>query len=96
MKMIKYADTDEMREVSTELKALASELDGEINMLYSRLSEVPTISKEWVGSKAQLYFRLISYDKWQYINLSDHISRLGNEILREAKELETSISKDKR
>ena len=38
--------------------SLVNDLNTEINNLFNRFSEVPSVTKEWVGQQAQFYFRI--------------------------------------
>ena len=61
--MIPYANTNEMKEVADDIKALASQLSETFDALYKRLSEVPEGTQEWIGGKANYYFATICSDK---------------------------------
>lgn len=88
MTMISYSNTEEMAEIARDLKNLSDDLDSEINNLFSRFSDVPRVTKEWIGDKAEFYFKIIAQDKKHYLNISKAIRRIGVEILGEADELE--------
>ena len=87
--MISYADTEEMKEVSKQLNALAKELDETFNALYARLSAVPTETKEWVGRQAEFYFDTISNDKGKLNEVSERLKTFSSEIEKQAIQLES-------
>ena len=89
--MIEYADTKELASISSELLSLADELDSEINTLFSRLLNVPKVTKEWVGGQSESYFAEVAEERNQYKGLILKIRNIGNELSNEAGELEVVI-----
>ena len=76
---ISYINTIEVENVSKELNSLVNELETEINNLFTRLFEVPTVTGEWVGEKSQFYFNAVANEKKQY---NDFVSSLRNIVYK--------------
>ena len=86
--MIPYANTNEMKEVADDIKALAIQLGETFDALYKRLSEVPEGTQEWIGGKANYYFATICSDKDKHKTICTELETLANEIESEALTLE--------
>lgn len=90
--MIPYANTNEMKEVADDIKALANQLSETFDALYKRLSEVPEGTQEWIGGKANYYFATICSDKEEHKSICTELEALANEIESEALTLEEIAS----
>lgn len=91
---ISYINTTEVERTAKEINSLASEFQSEINNLYKRLSEVPTITKEWTGRKSEFYFDKIGKDKIKYTEIANTISELGLLLSSSIYEINSCISKN--
>ena len=74
---ISYINTSEVEDISKEIISLSNDLNDEFVNLFTRLSEVPTISKEWVGEQAEFYFKRVSFDKKNYIDFVNCLRNIG-------------------
>ncbi len=77
---ISYANTNELGTIGAEIVSLAGDLETELFSLYNRLSNVPYTTREWVGDKAEFYFRRICEDKQKYMDFVTKIKEIGNMI----------------
>lgn len=91
---ISYVNTTEVENISKDLISLANEFNAEINALFTRFSEVPSVTGEWVGSKAQFYFNKISADKKQYIDFANKIREIGYKLSTDMNEVESCITRN--
>ena len=89
--MISYIDTDKVENIANELSKAATDIENEFTTLYKRFSNVPTVTKEWVGNQANLYFSRIAGDKQQYLNLADSIRNLSKELRTEAASTKSNV-----
>lgn len=89
--MITYIDTDAVQSVANSVKTLAGELDSEINSLFRRLANVPTVTKEWVGGQANVFFSRVELDKRQYSEMIDSLKAIALELEKEASIASSSI-----
>ena len=89
---ISYINTTEVENISQEILSLTNELNTEINNLFLRLSEVPDITKEWVGQQATFYFKKVSSDKKQYIEFLDKLRDIGYKLSTDVSEIQTCIN----
>lgn len=91
---ISYANTIEIENISKELITLANELTTEFNNMYTRFSEVPFNSKEWVGKQSMFYFNRIANDKKEYLNFASKIRDIGYKLSSDVYEIQTCINKN--
>lgn len=77
---ISYVNDREMKEISKQIISLSDEFNTEINNLFKRLNEVPTITREWVGTKSNFYFNRIYQEKAKYNNFANNIKDIGRKI----------------
>lgn len=91
---ISYINTIKVENISKEIMSLANDLETEINNLYRRFSEVPTITKEWVGNQSQIYFRKVGSEKIQYINFVNNIKDISHMLSLNVYEINNCIKKN--
>lgn len=91
---ISYINTREVEEISKELFSLSLELDKEINSLFLRFSEVPTVTGEWVGNKSQFYFNRIANDKKQYNEFSRELREMANKLSSDVYNVQSCMKKN--
>lgn len=91
---ISYVNTNEVESISKELISLANDFNNEINNLFNRFSEVPTVTQEWVGDKAQFYFKKVANDKQQYNNFASKLKDIGYKLSTDMYEIKTCINKN--
>lgn len=87
------ANTDEMRRIASEINSLAVQYQKTISDLYTKFSEMPTVTKEWIGNKAQEYVSYVMLDKPDMLSVGDKIKSFANAITDDANLLDSNISK---
>lgn len=93
MSTIKYADTDEIRNIAGEIKSLANEYEREIMQLFRRFNNVPDITKEWIGGSSVKFFDIVSFDKEDFDNVGETIKSYADKLISDAENIESSIGK---
>ena len=91
---ISYANTTEIQNIANDLISLADELNLEINNLFTRFSDVPTVTKEWVGDKSVFYFNFIASDKKQYNDFAAKLKDIGYKLSMNSYEIQNCIKKN--
>lgn len=91
---ISYVNTTEVESIAKDLISLSNEFNTEINNLFSRFSEVPSVTKEWVGNKAIFYFGKVSLDKRQYNNFATKLRDIGYKLSTDVYEIQTVMNKN--
>lgn len=89
---ISYVNTNELDTIGAEIVSLAGDLETEIFSLYNRLGNVPTTTREWVGDKAEFYFRRICEDKQKYMDFVAKIKEVGNMVRNNSLLIKTTIT----
>lgn len=87
------ANTNEMHRVASEINALAVQYQTLISGLYTKFSNMPTTTKEWVGNKAQEYVNYVLLDKPDMLSVGDKIKSFAKVIDDDANLLDTNSSK---
>lgn len=91
---ISYINTVKVENISKDILSLANDLNTEINNLFNRFSEVPTVTREWVGQQAQTYFRIVASEKKQYTNFVNDLRDIGHKLSTDVYEIQTCINKN--
>lgn len=89
---ISYIETSEVESISKEILSLTTELNSEINNLFTRFAEVPTITKEWVGTQSNYFFNKTETEKKQYIDFIDKLKDIGYKLSKDVIEIQTCIN----
>lgn len=88
---ITYIDTNKIEEIGNDIIALATEYQVEINKLFKRLNEVPTVTREWVGQSANKYFNLIALDKNDFLTVGNQLRNFGKQVTNVAESFNRQI-----
>ncbi len=91
---ITYINTQEVANISKDIISLTDDLNREFTNLFTRFSGVPTITKEWVGNQASIYFDKVASDKQQYINFCNQIRNIGYKLTNNLYEVQNCINKN--
>lgn len=92
---LSYFNSNEVESIAVDIKTYANDYISEINNLFKRLSEVPYVTKEWVGGKSEYYFNKISLDKDQYINFGNKLLELSEVLTEDINEVQTCAKENK-
>ena len=92
MTSLKKADTHEITELAKDIISLATDYETEINNLFRRFSNVPLITREWVGNEAEQYFNIVSFDQQDYINIGETIKAYANKLIEDAESIDETIN----
>ena len=84
-------DTERVSDLANEILFLENDYEIQINRLFKMLSEVPYITKEWVGNQSERYFRTILLDKNDYINFGKEIRKYARKILDDSERMSDAI-----
>lgn len=86
------ANTDEMKRIASEINALATEYQTKISKMYSKFSNMPTGTGEWIGEKSEEYVGYVLQDKSDLMAVGDKIKSFAKVIEDDAVQLESTIS----
>jgi UDP-glucose 6-dehydrogenase len=84
-------DTSTMRDIADDITRIVNEYEVHITKLYARLAEVPTVTKEWTGNRANQYFRKALLDKTTYIAFGEKLKEYSKKIKKDAESIEAAI-----
>lgn len=87
------ANTNEMRNIASEIKALAVEYQTKVSQLYTKISNMPSVTKEWTGNKAQEYVRYVLLDKQELMSVGDQIKAFAKVITDDANLIDNTVAK---
>lgn len=87
------ANTNEMMRIAREINSLAVEYQTLISNLYTKLSNMPSTTKEWTGNKAQEYVNYVLLDKQDMMSVGDKIKGFSKLITNDANILEANSAK---
>ena len=89
--MISHINTAEVDNIAKELSSLVNDLDAEFNALFTRFSNVPTVTREWVGNQANFYFKKTALDKQRYTLFTNELRKISQELSAEASSAQNYI-----
>ena len=88
---ISYVNTEEMENIADELPGIIDDLEAEFDALFTRLTNVPEVTKEWIGGQANYYFTTVADDARYYANMVETLREIVQEIRHEAGEIQAAI-----
>jgi len=80
-------DTVKMRDCGKDIMNLAESLNGTIEAMFSRISNMQ-IRSEWIGDSSGLFTKLAEADKAQYIALKNSLYAYGSYLVDCAEQFE--------
>ena len=86
-------DTVKMRECGQEIIDITRNLNEQFNGLFSRISNIPLNTHEWVGESANEFVKLSKIDKAQYINFNNELYKLGKMLIDYSYYIENDIER---
>lgn len=87
-----YANTSEIEEIAKELSSISNDYTVEINNLFTRLSNVPSETKEWQGEQSEKYHNIIAGDKAGLLNIGKELKYLADKLKSDALEISNSVN----
>ena len=88
-------DTIKLAECGKNILSEAGDFNTNINNLYSRLYNVPRVTKEWVGVAANNYASIVLKEKKQYITYGDTLKKMGELLIDYALDIEKAVKDTK-
>ncbi len=76
-----YVDTEKMRNCGNEILGLVEEFKTTIEVMFTRIENMPINTKEWVGESSVLFANLASKDKIQYFNYATSLYKYGKYLI---------------
>lgn len=86
-------DTIKMRECGQSIIDISNELNELFDGLFSRISNMPIKTFEWVGDSANAFVKTSKIDKIQYLTFDNEIYKLGKFLVDNSYYIEQDISK---
>lgn len=93
MSTIKYADTDEIKQLASDIKNLANEYEREIMELFRRFNNVPNVTKEWIGGQSEKFFDIVSFDKEDFDSVGETIKSYADKLVSDSDFIESRVNK---
>ena len=82
-------DTVEMKSIAGEINQLAVQYQTKISQMYNKIAQMPTVTKEWTGNKAQEYVSYVMLDKTDMMIVGDRIKDFARDIIDTANRMES-------
>ena len=91
---ITHMDTTEVGNIANDIRTLVDEYNDTIDRLFKRMENVPEVTREWVGTQANVYFERVAAEKQQYINLSDQLKEIASKLDSDSFAMQNCITKN--
>ena len=88
-------DTVKLKECSSSILTACSAFNTDITNLYSKLYNVPRVTKEWTGISANNYASLALKEKAQYVTYHNALKTMGDILADYATDIETAVKNTK-
>ena len=93
---ITYVDTDQLSLLVSDINALIQDYNMEINRLFTTFSNVPTVTKEWVGNSAEDYFSGVMLEKSDFIAFGNRLYKYTKYLNNICSSVHNSVDKCQR
>ena len=85
-------DIEKVKNAGKDIISLSSALTNMVDNFYSRISDIPEKTKEWVGVESEKYVQLCLREQEVYINLFNSLSLLGESLVSYSEDLEAMVN----
>lgn len=85
-------DTSKIYQSINNIKMLTKDTTNELNMLFKRIEEVPSISKEWVGASSLKFCEMSKSEKIMYYKFLEDLNLYNKFLENFASSLDTCIN----
>lgn len=82
-----------MKRIAREISSFATQYQNIITDLFTRFSEMPNITREWIGQRAEQYVSYVMLDKQGLLKVGDQIKDFSDAIIEDANVLDACSSK---
>ena len=86
-------DTKKLKESGEDIIRLTREMNEEINSLFSRISNMNTITREWIGSASAEFIKRSNIEKIQYIKFINSLNKYGQFLIEAANYYDYNMKK---
>lgn len=88
-------DTTKIKQSGQDIVKLSKELNEIIEILYTKIYNMPILTGEWVGNSAQLFVKQANnVEKKDAIAIKDTLKKFGEELIYSAEKYEAEIRKN--
>ena len=87
-----HINTNEIEHVGYEIANIANEYEVLIAKLFKRISDMPYVTKEWIGNEAQKYVDLVLMSREEFVEFGNELKAFGNEISDSAYKLDSLMN----
>lgn len=74
---VTYFNSTEVENISKDIFELSTQFEEEMTNLFKRFEDVPYVTKEWIGDKANFYFNHIALDRKQYMDFAESLKKIS-------------------
>lgn len=85
-------DTKKMHNAGEDSLKLIQEYNELIDSFFTRINQIPSVTKEWVGQSANSFVKLATQEKKFYISYGKELTSCANVLIKKANELETIVN----
>lgn len=89
---ITYIDTERLKDINLEISNLIKNYYNEINSMFNKFSNVPYLTREWVGQSSEKYFGQVMLEKQDYLEFGRMLEEYNKAILDTAIKADNCIS----
>ena len=86
-------DTKKLKESGEDIIRLTREMNEEINSLFSRISNMNTITREWIGLASAEFIKRSNIEKIQYIKFINSLNKYGQFLIEAANYYDYNMKK---
>ena len=90
---VTYMDTAKVAQIRNDLLKYANEYIVLITKLFNRLKDVPDYTGEWIGDKADYYFKIILQDKTKFLSFGNNLKNIINKLDTDITYVSGNVSK---
>ncbi len=89
---ISYINTDEVENIANNISSQVNLYNKKIDDLFRRFSEVPTITREWVGTQSDKYFNIVEGQKKDFVKFGKDLQALVDRLNLDVADVRATVA----
>ncbi len=90
---VTYMDTEKLRDIEENINYLIQDYYREINSMFTKFSNVPEVTHEWVGETSKKYFQEVGFEKNDFIYFGQTLASFKEALTKTLEKTDLAITK---
>lgn len=90
---VTYMDTEKLKDINENINYLIQDYYREINSMFTKFSNVPEVTREWVGDSSKKYFQEVGLEKNDFVYFGQTLASFKDALTKTIEKTDLTLSK---